>query len=104
VEEAFIQTLGLGYGFSLKAGRFFCGIGYIKEQHPRSWDFVDAPLAQRAFLGGNNNGDDGVQLKWVAPAPFFPELGAEAGRGRAFPGADRNKNGINSSALCVRRR
>lgn len=101
VEEAFIQTLALGHGFGLKAGRFFSGIGYINEQHPHSWDFVDAPLAQRAFLGGSNYGDDGVQLKWVAPAPFFLELGAEAGRGKNFPGSDRDKNGINSSAFFV---
>ncbi|HET9699643.1 MAG TPA: TonB-dependent receptor [Burkholderiales bacterium] len=101
VEEAFIQTLALGHGFGLKAGRFFSGIGYINEQHPHSWDFVDAPLAQRAFLGGSNYGDDGVQLKWLAPAPFFLELGAEAGRGKDFPGSDRDKNGINSSAFFV---
>jgi hypothetical protein len=101
VEEAFIQTLALGHGFGLKAGRFFSGIGYINEQHPHAWDFVDAPLAQRAFLGGSNYGDDAVQLKWVAPAPFLLELGAEAGRGKDFPGSGRDKNGVNSSAFFV---
>jgi hypothetical protein len=45
VEEAFIQTTSLGQGLTLKAGRFFSGIGYLNEQHAHAWDFVDAPLA-----------------------------------------------------------
>ena len=31
VEEASIQTLGLGNGFNLKAGRFLSGVGYLNE-------------------------------------------------------------------------
>jgi hypothetical protein len=92
VEEAFFQTLALGRGFTLKAGRYLSGIGYQNELHQHAWDFQDAPLAYRAFLGGRWN-DDGVQVRWVAPTPFLVELGAEAGRGRAFPATDPNKNG-----------
>jgi hypothetical protein len=92
VENAYFQTLSLPQGFRLKAGRFFSGIGYLNEQHQHAWDFIDAPLPYRAFLG-RQLGDDGVQLKWVAPTELFVELGAEAGRGRAFPGSDQNKNG-----------
>lgn len=96
VEEAYFQTLGLSNGLTLKGGRFFSGIGYLNEIHQHAWDFVDAPLAYQAFLGTGargNFGDEGVQVKWVAPTELFVELGAEAGRGRAFPGSDRNKNG-----------
>ncbi|MGE5027494.1 MAG: hypothetical protein ACM3JK_03385, partial [Betaproteobacteria bacterium] len=75
VEEAFVQSLGLGGGFSLKAGRFYSGIGYLNEQHAHTWDFVDAPLAYQAFFGGQFK-DDGVQLKWLAPTDTFIELGA----------------------------
>jgi hypothetical protein len=92
VEEAFFQTLALGRGFTLKAGRFLSGIGYQNELHQHAWDFQDAPLPYRAFLGGRLN-DDGVQARWVAPTTFFLELGAEAGRGRTFPATDPNKNG-----------
>jgi hypothetical protein len=98
VEEAFIQTLALGRGFTLKAGRFLSGIGYQNEIHQHAWDFADAPLAYKAFLGGRLN-DDGVQLRWVAPTDLFVELGAEAGRGRAFPGSDAEKNGAGAAAL-----
>ncbi len=92
VENAYFQTLGLSNGFTLKAGRFFSKIGYQNEQHQHAWDFIDAPLPYRAFFGGKL-GDDGVQVKWIAPTDLFIELGAELGRGLSFPGSDRNKNG-----------
>ncbi len=98
VEEAFFQTLGLGRGFTLKGGRFLSGIGYQNEIHQHAWDFQDAPLAYKAFLGGRFN-DDGVQLRWVAPTDLFLEFGAELGRGRAFPATERNRNGANAASL-----
>jgi hypothetical protein len=96
VEEAFVHTLGLSNGFTIKAGRFFSSIGYLNDQHQHAWDFVDAPLANQAFLGAGargNFGDEGVQVKWLAPTELFVEFGAEAGRGLSFPGSNRNKNG-----------
>lgn len=98
VEEAAVETTALGHGVTLKGGRFFSGIGYLNEQHPHYWDFADAPLAYRAFLNGNY-AQDGVQAKWLAPTPLFLEVGAEAGRGARFPGAERSKNGPGATAL-----
>ncbi len=98
VEEAYIQTIGLGKGLTAKAGRFMSGVGYLNEQHAHVWDFVDAPLAYQAFFGGQFK-DDGVQLKWLAPTDIFLELGAEMGRGRSFPASDRNKNGIGAGTV-----
>ncbi len=97
-EEAFIQTTALPHGLTLKAGRHYSGIGYLNEQHAHMWDFVDAPLAYRAFLGGQF-GSDGVQLRWLAPTDLFFELGAEVGRGGNYPGTERNKNGAGSTAI-----
>lgn len=101
VENAFLQTLALPRGFTLKAGRFYSGIGYINEQHAHAWDFVDMPLAQHAFLGGQYV-QDGVQLNWLAPTETFFQLSAEFGRGHAFPGAERGKNGFGSASLNAR--
>ncbi len=98
MENAYFQSIGLGNGLSFKGGRFFSGIGYMNEQHAHAWDFADAPLAYKAFLG-NQLGDDGVQLKWLAPTDAFLEFGAEAGRGRSFPGADNNKNGVSQGSV-----
>jgi hypothetical protein len=98
VEEAFVQTTSLGNGLSLKAGRFFSGVGYLNSQHSHVWDFVDAPLAYQAILGTQFN-DDGVQLTWLAPTDRFIELGVELGRGHSFPGSDSNRNGAGMTAL-----
>jgi hypothetical protein len=98
VEEAYIQTLALSNGFTVKAGRFFSSVGYQNQIHAHAWDFTDAPLANKVFLG-NQLSDDGVQLKWVAPTVLYFDVGVEVGRGREFPaGPDggRNKNGFGS--------
>lgn len=98
IEEAWIQTSSLGKGFSLKGGRFLSGLGYQNDKHPHAWDFADNSLLYRALFG-EAYGNDGVQLKWVAPTELFMEFGAEAGRGASFPGSDRNANGAGSYAL-----
>lgn len=84
VEEAYLQTTSLGDGLSLKAGRFFSGVGYLNPQHSHTWDFVDNPLAYQALLG-TQYGDDGVQLGWLAPLDQYVEFGAELAAGAAFP-------------------
>ncbi len=98
VEEAWFQSLALDHGLTLKGGRFRSGIGYQNEQHPHAWDFATNNLMYDALFG-EGYGNDGLQLKWVAPTERFTELGAEIGRGSNFPGSDRNKTGIGSYAL-----
>jgi hypothetical protein len=101
VEEAYIQTLALSYGFTIKAGRFFSSVGYINQIHAHAWDFTDMPLTNKVFLG-NQRSDDGIQLKWVAPTPLYFDVGAEAGRGKSFPSGPeggRNKNGVASGVF-----
>jgi hypothetical protein len=98
VEEAWFQSLALGHGLTVKGGRFRSGIGYQNEQHPHAWDFATNNLMYETLFG-EGYGNDGLQLKWVAPTELFTELGAEIGRGSNFPGTDRNANGIGSFAL-----
>jgi hypothetical protein len=98
VEEAYGVVPSLGNGLVPKFGRFFSGIGYQNEQHQHVWDFTDAPLAYQAFLGGQL-AQDGAQLKWVAPTEQFVELGAEVGNGEAFPGAERDRNGVGMASV-----
>ncbi len=95
VEEAYGIVTAAPYGIVPKFGRFFSGLGYQNEQHQHAWDFIDAPLAYEAFLGGQY-ANDGVQVKWVVPVEQFLELGAEIGNGDNFPGNPRNKNGVGS--------
>ena len=102
VEEASVQTLGLGNGFNLKAGRFLSGVGYLNEMHPHEWDFSNAPLPYQAFFG-NALGMDGVQARWLAPTPIFLEFGAETARAMSFPATDesKSKNGLMSASAFV---
>ena len=100
VEEAFVQTRTLANGLNVRAGRFLSSIGYMNNQHAHSWDFVDAPLAYQAFLGGQYK-PDGLQAKWLAPTGTLVEVGAEIGSGGSFPGNARNKNGAGAGALYV---
>ena len=85
VEEAFIDTTALPDGFTLRAGRFYSNIGYLNSHHAHTDYFSDRPLAYQAFLG-NQYGDDGVQLRWVAPTETYLEFGGEAFRGNNYPG------------------
>lgn len=100
MEEAWFQTLALGNGLSLKGGRFISGIGYQNEQHPHAWDFADNNLMYQTLFG-EHLVQDGAQLKWLAPTDTFLELGAEIGRGNAFPGSAMGggKNGPGAWAL-----
>jgi hypothetical protein len=98
VENAFVQTTSLGSGLNVKFGRFFSGLGYLNEQHAHAWDFADQPLAY-AVLWNNQLGEDGVQLKWLAPTEMFLEIGGETGKGRSFPGTDTAKNGSGVNIL-----
>jgi hypothetical protein len=98
VEEAYGVYTAAPYGLVPKFGRFFSGLGYMNEQHQHAWDFIDAPLAYQAFLGGQY-ANDGLQVKWVAPTDQFIEFGAEVGNGDSFPGSERNKNGVGSGVV-----
>lgn len=102
VEEAYLETLTLGHGFTIKAGRYYSHIGYLNSVHTHAWDFADQPLAYRAMLG-NQFGDDGVQLRWVAPSDLFLEVGAELFRGESFPagGAARSGRGVKGGFLRI---
>ncbi|MBV1889638.1 MAG: hypothetical protein KUG54_01290 [Gammaproteobacteria bacterium] len=93
LEEAYIQTLGLGSGLTLKAGRFFSAMGYMNEQHAHAWDFADAPLIYRGLFGDQLR-DDGVQMTYIAPTDTFLQLGAELLSGSHFPaGGEQNDIG-----------
>ncbi len=98
VEEAFVDTTALPNGFSMRMGRFFSNVGYLNSHHAHTDKFFDRPLPYQAFLG-NQYGDDGVQLRWVAPTALFVELGGEIFRGSAFPAGDAGHAGAGVKTL-----
>ncbi|MGB2742603.1 MAG: hypothetical protein WBC60_18820 [Cognaticolwellia sp.] len=87
VEEAFIQTMALPNGFSVRAGRFLSDIGYLNNQHLHSDSFTSRPSAYRAFLGGHYF-DDGLRVSYIAPTDLYWTMGAEVFSGDSLRAAD----------------
>ena len=85
-EEAFIETLGLSNGFTVRAGRFYSPIAYLNEKHTHSWNFADAPLIYRGLFG-NQLSTDGLKLSYLLPTDLFIELGGSVGNGDQYPGS-----------------
>jgi hypothetical protein len=98
VEEAYVDTTALPNGLSARVGRFFSNIGYLNSHHAHTDMFFDRPLAYQAFLGGQY-GDDGVQVRWVAPTSTFLELGGEVFRGQSFPSGGAQHDGLGTRTL-----
>jgi len=93
LEEAFIQTLSLPSGFTLKAGRFFAALGYLNENHAHTDNFAIRPLPYQVFLGGENYNDDGVQVAVVLPTTTYIQLGGGIFRGGDFPAGGAQNDG-----------
>ncbi len=85
IEEAFIESLGLGNGLTARAGRFFAPIGYLNQRHAHAWNFADAPLIYRGLFG-NQLSTDGLKLAYVLPTDQLFEVGATVGAGDSYPG------------------
>ncbi len=98
IEEAFVDASALPGGVALRLGRFFSNIGYLNSRHAHSDKFFDRPLPYQAFLG-NQYGDDGVQLRWVAPTDLFLEVGAELFRGQNYPSGGAANSGAGVRTL-----
>lgn len=101
LEEAWIETLSLPAGLSLRAGRFFSGIGYLNNKHFHSWDFTDQPLVYQAFLGSQYI-DDGLQLRWLLPTDFYLEISGELLRGDRYPAGGAGNSGLGSYSLAAK--
>ena len=84
LEEAYIQTLGLGYGTTIKAGRMLPVFGYLNERHLHQDFFVERPLAYQVFLGGHMF-DDGIEVSTILPTETYSEIGIGAFRGANYP-------------------
>lgn len=95
LEEAYIETLKLGGGFTIKAGKFFSSIGYLNSVHDHAHDFSDRPLVYDAIFGGHLV-DTGIQARWVAPTDHYLSFGTEITTGSEFPGGENadNNNGV----------
>jgi len=87
IEEAFMQTMALPNGFTVRAGRFLSDIGYLNNQHLHTDAFTSRPSAYRAFLGGHYF-DDGLRVSYIAPTDLYWLIGTEVFTGNSLRSAD----------------
>jgi hypothetical protein len=78
VEEGVVTTTALPADLQVKAGIFRSAFGRQNGQHLHLQDFTRRPLVNAAYLGADGLRQPGVQLSWLAPAPFFLQLIGEA--------------------------
>ncbi|MGF1824856.1 hypothetical protein L4D17_03500 [Vibrio splendidus] len=87
LEEAFIETLTMPYGLSIRGGRFLSDFGYLNNQHMHTDSFVERPAAYRTFLGSHYY-DDGVRANIVLPTDLYVKFGIEALSGSKMSSVD----------------
>ncbi len=78
VEEAYARTLALPANLQLKAGQFLTQMGRLNPTHPHSWSFLDQPLVNGKFLGGEGSRGLGMEVSYLTPLPWFVELTASS--------------------------
>ncbi len=71
LEEAFLTTTCLPWGFQVKAGQMFESFGRLNLMHPHAWQFVDQPVVNSRFLGPEGLRSQGAEVSWLAPTPWF---------------------------------
>ena len=74
VEEAYLESVALPANLQLRAGQYFTEFGRLNSTHPHTWDFVDVPLVNGRFLGGDGLRNPGARLSWLVPTPFYSEF------------------------------
>lgn len=74
LEEAFLTTQSLPYGFQLEAGQMFTEFGRINPRHPHAWEWMDQPIINSRLFGPDGLRQTGVRLGWLTPLPWFSEF------------------------------
>lgn len=74
MEEAFFKTSALPAGLQVKGGFFLTEFGIINQTHPHAWDWIDQPVINTRFFGGEGTRGPGVRLSWLTPLPWFSEI------------------------------
>jgi len=81
LEEAYFITTALPEGLQAKGGKFKSGISRFNAQHPHAWDFADASLIYRAFMGNEGIIEKGAQFTYLPSLPLYTMLGIEVLQG-----------------------
>jgi len=81
IEETYVDTRQLPFGFQLRIGKFLSAFGRLNIMHQHAWDFYDQPLVYEAFMGLEGWKNPGARLSWTAPVDFLVQLDLEVFQG-----------------------
>ncbi|MFC1670941.1 hypothetical protein ACFL20_11160 [Spirochaetota bacterium] len=82
IEEAFVETSFLPFGFEIKLGKFLGSFGILSSKDPHNWDFADQALVYSVFFGEHGINELGAQILWKAPIHMNLVIGAEILEGK----------------------
>lgn len=74
LEEAYLQTQQLPAGLQLRAGTYLTEFGRINPTHPHAWDWMDQPVVNTRFFGGDGVRGPGARVSWLTPTSQYGEL------------------------------
>jgi hypothetical protein len=69
--EANLTLMAIPWGFQPKGGRMRLRWGYLNEFHQHDRPFIDNPNVIVKFFGDEGLVENGGELAWVAPTPFY---------------------------------
>lgn len=67
LEEAYLVTSSLPYDLQVKAGHYLTEFGRINPVHPHSWAWLDQPIVNTRFFGGDGMRMPGARIAWELP-------------------------------------
>ncbi len=73
IEEAYLTSLSLPWGFQVRGGRMRPQFGLLGHLHLHDMPQIDAPNVLTNFFGDERLQENGVEVSWVAPLPFYLE-------------------------------
>lgn len=87
LEEAYLQTQQLPAGLQVRAGTYLTEFGRINPTHPHAWDWMDQPVVNTRFFGGDGMRGPGARVSWLAPTSQYGELflGVQNANGETMP-------------------
>jgi hypothetical protein len=71
--EAHLTLLTIPWGFQAKLGRMRNRFGLLNERHREALPQIDQPNVLTRFIGEEGLNENGAEVTWVAPLPFFVE-------------------------------
>jgi hypothetical protein len=98
VEETYVDTRQLPFGFQLRIGKFLSAFGRLNGMHQHYWDFYDQPLVYEAFMGTEGFKNPGLRVSWTAPVDFLLQFNFEVFQGVSDESRTFNAVGYNLTA------